>query len=99
MAGRPQDFISLAPYLISDVGAAFILVGLWTPLMGTVVALNEIWMASLLYSHRREDAWMYIFLAVVAASVAMLGPGAWSVDARLFGRKRFDMDRTRKSSL
>jgi hypothetical protein len=22
----------------------------------------------------------------------MLGPGAWSVDARLFGRKRFEID-------
>ena len=28
-------------------------------------------------------------------SVAKLGPGAWSIDARLFGRKRFDIDRTR----
>jgi hypothetical protein len=27
--------------------------------------------------------------------VAMLGPGAWSIDARLFGRKRFDIHRTR----
>jgi putative oxidoreductase len=23
--------------------------------------------------------------------LAMIGPGAWSVDARLYGRKRFDM--------
>ena len=32
-----------------------------------------------------------MFLAVLTAGVAMLGPGAWSIDARLFGRKRFDM--------
>jgi putative oxidoreductase len=67
--------------------------------MGTVVALNEIWIASLLYSHRPEDVWINIFLAVVAASVAMLGPGAWSIDARLFGRKRFDIDRPSRPSL
>jgi hypothetical protein len=24
--------------------------------------------------------------------VAMLGPGAWSVDARLFGRQRFEIN-------
>ena len=26
----------------------------------------------------------------IGASLAMLGPGAWSVDARLFGRRRID---------
>jgi putative oxidoreductase len=36
-----------------------------------------------------------IFLAVLCASVAMLGPGAWSIDARLFGRRRFYRDRKR----
>jgi hypothetical protein len=25
----------------------------------------------------------------------MLGPGAWSIDALLFGRQRFDIDRSR----
>jgi hypothetical protein len=29
---------------------------------------------------------------VLAAAVAMLGPGAWSVDARLFGRRRFEIN-------
>jgi putative oxidoreductase len=42
---------------------------------------------------------IHIFLAVLAAGVAMLGPGAWSIDARLFGRKRFRMaDRNRGST-
>jgi len=62
--------------------------------MGTLVTLVELWIALLHYSPG-EDTWMHIFLAVLAVSVAMLGPGAWSVDARLFGRKRFDIDRTR----
>ena len=33
----------------------------------------------------------HLLLAVLAISLAMLGPGAWSVDAYLFGRKRFDI--------
>jgi uncharacterized membrane protein YphA (DoxX/SURF4 family) len=33
----------------------------------------------------------HLLLAVLAISVAMLGPGAWSVDARLFGRKRLNL--------
>jgi len=75
------------------------LVGLWTPVIGTVVALDEVWIALSLYLRQRGDAWIHIFPAVVAVSVAMLGPGAWSIDARLFGRKRFDIDRTRRPSL
>jgi hypothetical protein len=30
-------------------------------------------------------------LAVLGASLAMVGPGAWSIDARLFGRKQIHM--------
>jgi uncharacterized membrane protein YphA (DoxX/SURF4 family) len=30
----------------------------------------------------------HILLAILAISLAMLGPGAWSVDAQIFGRKR-----------
>jgi hypothetical protein len=39
--------------------------------------------------------WIHILLAVLTAAVAMLGPGAWSIDARRFGRQRFDIDRNR----
>src|SRR5208283_4042941 len=45
LAGGPQDSISLAPYLIADIGGLFMLVGLWTPVIGTVVALDEVWIA------------------------------------------------------
>jgi hypothetical protein len=37
-------------------------------------------------SHR-ADPWSYIVLATLGATLAMIGPGAWSIDARLFGRK------------
>jgi uncharacterized membrane protein YphA (DoxX/SURF4 family) len=95
LAGKPRESLTLAPYLIANIGGAFLLAGLWTPVMGTVAALDEVWIALSLYSRQLEEAWLNIFLAVLAVSVAMLGPGAWSIDARLFGRKRFDIDRTR----
>jgi uncharacterized membrane protein YphA (DoxX/SURF4 family) len=43
--------------------------------------------------HCQGDQWLHIALAVLVAGVAMLGPGAWSVEARLFGRKRFEFTR------
>ena len=95
VSGTPSEPIALAQNSIATVAAIFLLAGLWTPVMGTLAALDEVWIALSLDSPARQDTWIHIFLAILAVSVAMLGPGAWSIDARLFGRKRFDIDRTR----
>lgn len=87
--------IDFAQDVIAVAAGIFLLAGLWTPVMGTLVGFNEVWIALSLYSPPCEETWIHICLAVLAVSVAMLGPGAWSIDARLFGRKRFDIDRTR----
>ena len=65
----------------------FLLVGLWTPLAGLLVVGLEGW---LLFSEP-PDPWIQILLATLAGALALLGPGAWSVDARLFGWKRIDI--------
>jgi uncharacterized membrane protein YphA (DoxX/SURF4 family) len=36
--------------------------------------------------------------AAIALSLVMLGPGAWSIDRRLFGRKRIDLPAKQPSS-
>ena len=64
--------------------AALLLLGLWTPVAGALMAIAELFLA---FSHP-VDPWMHILLGALGAALAMLGPGAWSVDARLFGRKR-----------
>jgi putative oxidoreductase len=87
--------IAFAECLIAAGAGAFLLVGLWTPVMGTLVALNEVWSALSRYSLSRQETWTHVFLAVLSVCVALLGPGAWSIDAHLFGRKRFDIDRKR----
>ena len=71
------------PELIGAVLSMFILVGLWTPVVGGLTSFTEIWI--LLY--RTGDSWIPIIAATLSATLAMIGPGAWSVDARLFGRK------------
>jgi hypothetical protein len=40
---------------------------------------------------RPGDPWACIFFATIGAGLALLGPGTWSVDARLFGWKRIDV--------
>jgi putative oxidoreductase len=94
-AGKPLESISFARDLTAALAGFFLIAGLWTPVMGSLVAIDEIWIALSPYSSGREEVWVHIFLAILSVSVAMLGPGAWSIDARLFGRKCIDIDRTK----
>ncbi len=70
--------------LIAAGAASLLLAGFWTPIAGLFLAAAEIGLA---FSHS-YDPWLHILLGALGAALAMLGPGAWSVDARLFGRKR-----------
>jgi putative oxidoreductase len=70
--------------LVAAVAAALLLVGFWTPVAGVLMAVAELCQA---FSHS-ADPLLHVVLAALGAALAMLGPGAWSVDARLFGRKR-----------
>jgi hypothetical protein len=58
---------------------------------GALAAIVKVWMAFLGYFSHSGDPWIFIVQAVLSAVLAMVGPGAWSIDARLFGRKRIDI--------
>jgi hypothetical protein len=53
---------------------------------GTLVAIVEVWIAF----SRPDSPFIPIMLATLGATLAMIGPGAWSIDARLFGRKHIE---------
>jgi len=80
---------SPAPWLdiIGAAGGSLLLMGLWTPLGGALQALAQ---GCLAFWNGGVDADSLI-CAGIAASLVMLGPGAWSVDARLYGRKRIEV--------
>jgi putative oxidoreductase len=82
-----HQFASIAPPIIAAGAGVLLLVGLWTPVSGTLVAIAEVWIAF----SRAGDPWIPIILATLGATLAMVGPGAWSIDARLFGRKHIDL--------
>ena len=69
--------------LVTAGAAILLLIGLWTPLAGGLVAVTQLGLA---LSHP-ANPWPFVDVGVLAGALAMLGPGGCSVDARLFGRK------------
>ena len=86
VCGTPTSETRLLPGIA--FGAGFLLIiGLWTPIAGTIVAFFEVWRIISQYG----DLWTNVLLAGLGASLALIGPGHWSLDARLFGWKRIDV--------
>jgi putative oxidoreductase len=69
-------------YVIATVAGVFLLLGLWTPLAGITIAIVEVWIFACSGSSLTP-----IMLAGLGGTVAMIGPGMWSIDAKLYGRK------------
>ena len=74
------------PAIFLVAGGILLIVGLLTPIAGVSVALTEIWKMLTLSG----DKPLWLMLATAGAALAMLGPGLWSVDARLYGWKRLE---------
>jgi uncharacterized membrane protein YphA (DoxX/SURF4 family) len=73
----------------SCLSGLLLLIGLFTSPAGVVAGLSALacsmnWLPGI---SPLEPVLTGIFLAVTCLSLAMLGPGEWSIDARLFGRR------------
>jgi uncharacterized membrane protein YphA (DoxX/SURF4 family) len=73
----------MIPQIIAACGGILLLAGMWTPIAGGIIAVIEFWIALT----KPGDPWIPLFLATFGGTIAMIGPGAFSLDARLFGRK------------
>ena len=70
-------------------GAAVLLsAGLWTPVIGSLL-VTLLDLTGIVAGSR--DPWICILLGTFGICLALLGPKAWSADARLFGWKRIDL--------
>ena len=86
--GRPLlDIAHLISTILAALAGLLLIAGLFTPFAGIIGALLALWIA---YSHP-GTWWNSIGPVGLSLSLAILGPGAWSVDALLFGRKRIDL--------
>jgi hypothetical protein len=87
---RPGD--SLIRYGSSIIAGTLLGVGLWTPVAGTLAVVTQV----LGISDKPGDPWAHLLLGIMGSALALLGPGFWSVDARLFGWKKIKLPEHRR---
>ena|SRR5687768_8560152 len=79
--------------LISCVSGALLLTGFWTPFAAALEAV----LSAMFALHGAFEP-LYLMHTAIGISLVMLGPGYWSIDARLYGRKRIDLNHPRRET-
>ena len=69
------------------IAGMFLLIGLWTPVVGMLVAAIELVLVFML----PHDLRLHVLQAFFAVGLSMIGPGVWSLDARLYGWRRLEI--------
>ena len=78
---------AVATGLVTVVTSTQVLLGLGTPYVAATLGVAQL--APLFVGGFPLET--QILRTAIAVSLVMLGPGAWSIDRRLFGRKRIEL--------
>jgi len=87
LAAWPSEHFLLVVCLAECVSAVLLIAGIGTPIWAAAAAVVELWRA---YSNP-ADVVVHVLLATLCVALALLGPGAFSVDARAFGWQRINL--------
>ena len=79
----------ITAHIVAAGAGLLLLFGSWTFVAAAIVAIAELFIA---FSHNQHPG-ISVLLASLAVAIALLGPGAWSVDARRFGWRRIEIRR------
>jgi hypothetical protein len=71
--------------LASAIQSVLLGLGLLTPIVSMAACVFEL---ASLFSSGHADGWFIALSSLNAAAITFLGPGAYSLDARLFGRRK-----------
>ena len=83
--GTPATVVALG--VISSASGVLLLLGLWTPVAAAMAAAIALWHVLTTW----PEPGLHALSAILGVALALLGPGGWSVDSRLFGWKRFEI--------
>jgi putative oxidoreductase len=80
------DFGRLAAQISAGVVGLFLIGGFWTPIAGLIACFLQ--MPGIIQGKGTAEK---LLAAAIGVGLASLGPGAWSVDAVRYGRKRISL--------
>lgn len=92
--GQFSYFSNLVLGLLLVAGSIFLILGLLMPFVLTVLAASELGVVAvrlMIADQMPGDkfGWILLFLLVsITIAIFFVGPGAYSIDARLYGRRR-----------
>jgi uncharacterized membrane protein YphA (DoxX/SURF4 family) len=101
LTGQAPSMGGWAIGVLEVASGASLLVGFLTPMAGAVAGLSALGSALSWFpspaSHILDDQLSIVFIVIMAAAIVLLGPGAVSLDARLFGRREIIIPGARRT--
>jgi hypothetical protein len=80
-----------ASHPVELCAALLLLGGAWTTAAAALIVGLELWRTAL-----QSGGWVSVQLSAMAVALGLIGPGAWSIDARFFGWRRIDIPPSRQ---